>query len=123
MAKNKIIKILIVSPKPDQIFELNASPVETDPIILSANIIQDGTDITGKVNINWKLRLSWATGYKTYQTLFEISGNPAEVKVETGGILRVRAAVVIDGKEYSSRIKANIVGTNPTRDETRSIIC
>jgi len=39
------------------------------------------------------------------------------VKFQTGGILRIRAAVIVDGKEYSTRIRVNIIGTNPDRKQ------
>jgi hypothetical protein len=116
MAK-KPIKIVIVSPMPDQSFLLKAVPVETEPIIFRAVITQDGTDITGNVKISWRLRLSWPTTENTYQTKLEISGNAVEAKLVTGGILRVRAAVVVDGREYSARIKVNIIGKNPTKEQ------
>lgn len=115
--KRKFIKIEIVSPNSEQIIKLKASPVETNYLTLQAKVFQDNVDITRSTKIDWKVRLSWPTRYNTYQTLKEISGNPTNVKFETGGVLRIRAAVVIDGKESSARIKANIIGTNPSKEQ------
>jgi len=111
------IKVVIISPKTDQVFKLKISPVETDQIILQAKILQDEKDITHKVDILWKLRLSWEATYKTYQTLQEISANPAKTTFETGGVLRIRASVTIDGREWSARTKVNIIGANPGKEQ------
>lgn len=115
--KRKVVEIMIVSPKPNQVFKLGTAPVETDSIVLQAVITQDGLDITSKVKINWKLRLSWPATHKVYQTSVELSENPAEVKFQTGGTLRIRAAVTVDSREYSTRIKTNIIGINPERKQ------
>jgi len=111
------IKILIISPKPDQVFYLKTIPVETDAITFQAKVLQDEADITNQIKINWQLRLSWEATYKTYQTMLEKTGSLVKVKFTTGGILRIRAAVIVDGKEYSSRQKAQIIGLNPGKEQ------
>src|SRR3989339_1493053 len=115
--KQKELKIVIVLPEADQVFKLGAWPVETRPIILQAKVFQDGVDISRRLKINWKLKLSWKATYGTYQTLRELAGNPAEIRFETGGTLRIRASVVIGEKEYSARTRVNIIGTNPEKKQ------
>jgi hypothetical protein len=119
---NKSVKISIVSPGPDQIFLLNTAPVETNPIIFRAVVTQDSAEITGNVKVSWKLRLSWQATHKVYQTKIEIAGNSAEVKFASGGILRIRAAVIVDGREYSARSRGNIIGANPTKDQLNKVL-
>jgi len=73
--KQKTIKIEIVSPIAEQVFKLKTFPIETDNIIFQAKVFQDNIEITNKVKINWKIKLSWTTNYNTYQTLKEIADN------------------------------------------------
>lgn len=115
--KRKPVKIEIISPKPGQIFKLKTAPIETDYISLQAKVSQEDVDITKNAKINWRLKLSWQATYKTYQTLKEISGNPEKIEYETGGTARIRASVVIDGKEYSARVKVYIIGINPNKEQ------
>lgn len=115
--KKAKIEIMIVSPEQDQVFKLKTSPIETDQITLQAKVFQDGVDITRRVNVLWKLKVSWETTYKTYQTQKEISMNPAKATFKTGGILRIRASVVVDAREWSARTKASIIGTNPSKKQ------
>ncbi|OGC05447.1 hypothetical protein A2230_07095 [candidate division WOR-1 bacterium RIFOXYA2_FULL_36_21] len=120
--KQKTIKIEIVSPIAEQVFKLKTFPIETDNIIFQAKVFQDNIEITNKVKINWKIKLSWTTNYNTYQTLKEIADNSLKIQFETGGILRIRAAVVIDGKESSARVKVNIIGTNPSKEQIINLL-
>jgi hypothetical protein len=112
-----MVTIEIVSPKAEQVFSLKTFPVETEPINFRARIFVDDEDITHKVKVSWQLKLSWQATYKMYQTLVESHENPAKVTFRSGGILRVRVAVVVDGVEYSTRIKTSIIGTNPERKD------
>ena len=122
MAKQKTVEIKILSPNNGQVFKLGTAPIETDPILLKANVFQDGVDITNTVEINWDLRLSYQATHKVYQTKVKTSGNLVKVKFQTGGILRIRAGVVVDKREHSTRIKTNIVGTNPSKAQLDSLI-
>lgn len=115
--RRKKINIVIASPESGRVYKLKAVPIETDAITLQAKVFQDGLDITQSVRISWRSRLSYKATHKTYQTISEAVGNPAKVKFQTGGILRIRAAVVVDDVEYSARVKVNIVGTNPERSQ------
>jgi hypothetical protein len=74
------------------------------------------------VKISWKLRLSFKATHKTYQTTKEAAGNPTEIKFQTGGILRIRAAVIVGNVEHSARVKVNIVGTNPEKNQINKIL-
>src|SRR3989339_1118329 len=107
MAKKmqQAVTIEIISPKAEQVFGLRIFPVETEPINFRAKVLIGDVDITYKVKVSWQLKLSWQATYKTYQTLVESYENPAKVTFRSGGILRVRAAVIVNGKEHSARIK------------------
>lgn len=120
--KRKKISIVIASPESEQLFKLKTAPVETDAITLRAKATQDGLDITQNVKINWKLRLSYKATHKTYQTVSEASGSPAKVKFQAGGVLRIRAAVIVNDVEYSARIKVNIIGTNPEKSQINKML-
>lgn len=119
--KRKAVRIIITSPKFDQIFKLKASPIETK-IKLEAAVFIDGIEITKSVGVTWQLRLSWKATYDTYQTKVGLSGNPIEAGFQSGGLLRIRAAVNIDDKEYSIRTKVKIIGTNPDKEAVGKLL-
>ncbi|MEM4188723.1 MAG: transglycosylase SLT domain-containing protein [Candidatus Hadarchaeum sp.] len=115
--KRKVVEITIVSPRSGQVFKLGTAPVETDPIVLQARITEDDLDISQKVEVSWKLKLSWHATYNTYQTKFEITGIPTSTNLQSCGILRIRASVNVDGREYSTRTRVNIIGMNPSKEQ------
>ena len=110
-------KIEIISPSADQVFQLNAVPIETNPIRLQAKVFQDGSDVSSDFPVKWHFKLSWVAEYKTFQTILDVSGNSTSINFSTGGFLRIKATARIGNREISTRCQAHIIGTNPSRDQ------
>ncbi|MBI5400293.1 hypothetical protein HZB07_06820 [Candidatus Saganbacteria bacterium] len=119
--KRRSVKITIISPASAQTFKLGISPVEAR-INLQAAVFIDGQEATKSVVITWKLRLSWEATYNTYQTKVELSGNSLEAVFQSGGILRIRAAVIVDDEESSTRMMVKIDGVNPDKKEIAKLL-
>lgn len=116
----KQIEVVILSPEKGISFILKTSlPVKSSPIILNGEIRENGNKITPLAN--WRLILSWAGTYKTYQTTVNLSGNPVTTYFTSGGGLRIRISVSIKSKEHFTSTKATIIGQNPTREQLNHV--